>query len=81
MAARNYTVLSWRDMAVGDVDTKEPLFYGEPYSDEHSLSRAVLAGNPRGASYLEKDVSYMLSVYASREDLEVLGKRVENRSL
>lgn len=79
MGARNYGI-SWRDKRIYDADTEEPCWYATAFHDD-GLMRCVLAGDPQGQTFLEKDGRYMLSVNASEEELEVLGRRVENRSL
>lgn len=79
MGAGNYGI-SWSDKRVYDADTEEPCWYAKAFHDDGSM-RCVLAGDPRGATFLEKDGSYALSVNASDEELGVLGRRVENRSL
>lgn len=79
MGAGNYGI-SWDDKRIYDADTEEPCWYAKAFHDDGSM-RCVLAGDPRGTTFLEKDGSYALSVNASDEELEVLGRRVENRSL
>lgn len=79
MGAGNYGI-SWGDKRIYDADTEEPCWYARAFHND-GLMRCVLAGDPRGQTFLEKDGMYMLSVNASEEELEILGRRVENRSL
>ena len=79
MGAGNYGI-SWGDKRIYDADTEEPCWYARAFHNDE-LMRCVLAGDPRGQTFLEKDGMYMLSVNASEKELEILGRRVENRSL
>lgn len=51
---------------VTDKYTGEPLFYG---SFRGGINRAVIAGNPRGVTYLKDWGSYLLSFWVRHEDL------------
>lgn len=79
MGAGNYGI-SWCDKRIYDADTEEPCWYAKAFHDDGSM-RCVLAGDPKGATFLEKNGSYALSVNASDGELGVLRRRVENRSL
>ncbi|KAF9885797.1 hypothetical protein FE257_012379 [Aspergillus nanangensis] len=69
--------------AVSDED-REPLWYGDDY---HRMARVVLAGEPRGESYLEEESDdgedggtrrRRLSVSASENELDRLEKRLRD---
>lgn len=68
--------MDWRESLLYKADTGEPWFYGRMY---RGLPRVVLAGDPHGASYLEEDVDYMLSVYAGDDQLHELERRVASK--
>ena len=61
---------------VYDTVTREPVWYGQRYC---RLWRLVLAGQSelRGVSTLRDGALYMLSVYASPEELDELARQLE----
>ncbi|PLB55205.1 hypothetical protein P170DRAFT_432738 [Aspergillus steynii IBT 23096] len=60
--------------ATSDVDG-EPLWCADEYC---GLSRVVLAGSPKGQSYLRDGQVYMLSVIASSDELDRLSRKLRD---